>query len=376
MAYLDVTGLPLTGLDDQFGPAFSFSLERERGLSVLSDDGMLPSALVHAILGTGYFNGEVILNSRKIDPLPPKKRAVAVLGDVPGVIPGRTVRENIELAMKKSRAPVSLSEEVFLIDQMLSEGSLDGLADVKAKSLDHTGRTMLAALRLLIGGCDLMIIKRLPVPAFRSNGEPIWEPGFQLDALLELKNVLRDFRATWISTLTDSGCVHVLSDRVAIFSRNALIQEGSLRECLNAPANRLVADFLSFPRMNYKRIRIEYDGPFVMLRGGRYGFRVSEYIKRQLKSHEGEDVVIGIRPDDLNIRPYEIGDPTILNLARVTRVDSVPGGLVVRLDVEGDEWLALAGQNRTLYTGQLVELRPDPDRIYLFNPTNDSNILD
>src|SRR3990172_103988 len=99
MAYLDVTGLPLTGLDDQFGPAFSLSLERERGLSVLSDDGMLPSALVHAILGTGYFNGEVILNSRKIDPLPPKKRAVAMLGDVPGVIPGKTVRENIELAM-------------------------------------------------------------------------------------------------------------------------------------------------------------------------------------------------------------------------------------------------------------------------------------
>jgi len=376
MAYLDVTGLPLTGSDEQFSPAFSIALGKERGLSVLSDDGMLPTALVDAVRGTGRFRGEVVLNGKRIDPLPVKKRSVAVLGDVPGVIPGRTVRENLDLALKNSKRPASTSDEVFLVDQLLSEGTLAGLSDTKCGLLGDVARTLVAALRLLIDGCDLLIIQRLPVPGFRSNGSAVWEPGFHLDALLELKNILREFRTTWISTLTDSGCVHVLSDRLAIFSSGMLVQEGSLRECLNVPSSRLVADFLAFPRMNYMRARIESDGPFVLLRRGRYGFSVSEYIKRQLSTREGEEVVLGIHPSDLNLRPYEAGDPTVLNLARITRVDSVPGGLVIRLDAEGAEWLALAEHGRTLYTGQLVELRPDPDHVYLFHPHNGSNILD
>jgi multiple sugar transport system ATP-binding protein len=359
----------------EFGLTVNLELERLRGLSVLSDDGELPRVLADAITGRADFSGEIMLNGRRIDPMPARKRPVRVLGDVPGVIPGRTVRENLELALKKRALEVG--DEVFLVEQELQTGMLAGLGNMRAESLDPAASTILAAARILLVGCDLLLIQKLPVPPLRTRLEDdSWKPGMLLDALLELKDLLRRHRATWVSLLTDPACVHVLSDRVAVFAQGSIIQEGSLRECMNAPASRLVADFLAFPRMNYRTVRVERDGPFVLLRSGRYGFNVSEYVKRHLSSREGDSVVLGIRPEDLRVSAYETGDPTVINLAKVTRVDAIPGALIVRLDVEGDEWLAMVEPGRSVFTGQLVELRPDPDKIHLFHPINGASLLD
>ncbi len=375
MAYLEITGLPIGARSDEFGVSVGLELEKGRGLSVLSDDGALPQELADAVTGRARFSGEVILNGMRIDPMPPRKRSVAVLGEVPGVLPSRTVRENLELALRER--PTTVSEQVFLVEEELSDGMLAGLGDGRAGSLDDATRTILALTRILLAGCDLVLIRKLPVPGFaRTDREPSWRPGFHMDTLLELKSLLRRFRATWISLLTDPACVHVLSDRVAFFASGRMVQESSLRECLNAPASRMVADFLTFPRMNYRTVRIERDGPFVMLRSGRYSFRVSEYIKRQLVAREGENAVMGIRPEDLLIRAYETGDPTVMNLAKVTRVDAIPGALVARLDVEGDEWLAMTEPGRPVFTGQLIELRPDPDKVHIFSPSTGANLLD
>ncbi len=373
MAYLEITGLPMRGSGDGFDPAVNLSLEQGRGLSVLSDNGVLPRALSDALIGTGPFIGEIYLNGVRIDPIHPRKRSIRVLGKTSGIIPHATVRENMELALR-GRA-MTEGEAVMMVERELSEGALAGMADARAGSLDSSRRTILAATRALFAGCDLLLITSLPVPGGR-NEVRSWRPGSQLDALLDLKGLLRRLRATWISLLSDSSAVHVLSDRIAIFSGGTLTQEGGLRECISAPSSRLVADFLAFPRMNYRTVRVERDGPFIMMRSGRYGFHVSEFLKRAAASREGEEVVFGIRAEDLGLRPYEKGDPTVLNLAKVRRVDVMPGALIVYLDMEGDEWVALTEPDRPFFTGQLVELRPDPDKVHLFHAAHGSSLLD
>ncbi len=377
MAYFEITGLQTGSKGEDFGPTVSLELEKGRGLSILSDNESLPKLLSDAVEGKSRFSGEIILNGMRIDPIPSKKRAVHVLGGSPGIVPGRTVRQNLEAALASSKRSLSIGEEVFLVDQELETGSLAGTADLKAGNLDDVGRTVLAAVRILLSGTDLLLIQSLPCPSRGTReGNRTWNPGFQMDALLEIRNLLRRYRATWINFLSDPACVHILSDKLAIFSQSMMVQDGSLKECMTAPASRMVADFLSFPVMNYKRARVEQDGPFIMLRCGRYGFRVSEYIKRSVASREGQELVLGIQPDSLGIRTYETGDPTVLNLARITSVDNVPGGLIVRLDADGSDWVAHTEPGRALFTGQLVELRPDPDMIMLFHPHNGANLLD
>jgi multiple sugar transport system ATP-binding protein len=375
MAYFEITGLAIQSEPAEFGSTVALELEQGRGLTVLADNANLPNTLADAVTGKRNFSGEIILNNMRIDPMPQKNRKVAVLGDKPGIIPGRTVKENLESALKSGNP--ALSEEVFLIEQELTEGPLTGLGDMPALSLDEYGKTILAATRILMAGCDLMIIRKLPVPtSVGNNCVKFWNPGLQLDTLLSLKNLLRRFRATWINLLPDPACVQILSDKLAIFYQNQLIQDGSLRECINAPASRLVADFLAFPSMNYRKASVEVDGPYVMLRSGRYGFRVSEYARRHLLIKENEDIVLGIRPEDIGVRPYETGDPSAMNLAKIIRVDSIPGALIVRIDTEGVEWIALTEPGRALFTGQLIELRPNPDKIHLFHSHTGTNILD
>ena len=374
MAYLEITGIPLRAQESDFGPTVNLMLERGRGLSLLSSDGVLPGAVVDALTGYGRFTGEIFLNNRRIDPMPVRARAVKVLGDTPGIYPRLTVRENLELALR-DRA-VTDTESVFMVERELTESSLAGFDKVRAGMLDDTGRTILSAARILLTGCDLLAITGLPVPGQKYAVDMNWHPGLQLDALLELKGLLRRHKATWVSVLTDPACVQVLSDRVAVYAGGNLVQEGSLRECLNAPQSRMIADFLSFPKMNYKTVRVEFDGPFVMLRSGRYGFRVSEFAKRHLTVKQDDEIVLGLRPEDIGLRPYETGDPTVINLARVIRVDSLPGVQAVRLDLEGEEWVALTDSSKYISTGQLVELRPDPDRIHLFHPAHGGSLLD
>lgn len=374
MAYLEITGIPLRETPDGFGLTVNIELEKGRGMSVMSDDGIVPAKLADAIEGRADFSGEIILNGMRIDPMPAKARSIRTLGTGKGIVPGRTVKENLELALKGRQ--LSIGEEVFLVEQELSAGYLAGFADTRAGLLDRTTATILALERILLAGCDLVMIRKLPVGESTGEAECNWNPGTELDALLEIKNILRRHRATWISLLTDPAAVHILSDKAVIFSKGNLVQDGPFRECINAPASRLVADYLSFPKMNYRNVRIERDGPFVILRSGRYGFRVSEYIKRRLSSREGEDVVVGIRPEDLGLRAYETGDPSVMNLAKVIRVDAIPGGLVANLDCEGDIWVALTEPGRSIFTGQLIELRPDPDRIHLFHPATGVSLLD
>jgi ABC-type Fe3+/spermidine/putrescine transport system ATPase subunit len=374
MAYLEITGLPLRPTEGDFGPTVNLALERGRGLSVLSADGNPASLIADALTGYGDFSGEIILNERRIDPLPARNRPLKVLGDRPGILPRLTVRENLEAAAGERE--IDDAGEILSVERELTESPLAGLGDLRAGLLDDACRTILAGARALLMGCDLLLIEALPVPgAGKFNGRG-WHPGAQMDALLDLKSLLRRHRATWVSFVNDPAAVHILSDKVAIFSKDSLIQEGSLRECLNAPRTRLVADFLAFPRMNYKRVRIERDGPFVMLRTGRYGFSVSEYAKRHVVAREGEEAILGIKPEDVRIRAYETGDPTVMNLAKVVRVDSVPGSQVVRVDLEGEEWVSLVEAGRPIFTGQLVEIRPDPDRLHLFHADHGASLLD
>ena len=391
MAYFEITGLPLRASDSEFGVTVNLELEQGRGLSVLSDTGVLPMTLTDAVTGRGEFSGEIMLNGRRIDPLPSRARKISVLGTHPGIVPNRTVKENLSLALK-SVAPGMMRpgseisdlerpgddvEKIFLIEHELTDGPLAGFGEVMAGELDSVSRTLLALTRILLTKPDLVVIHGVPSPGFAGDkASRGFNPGLELDCLLEIKNLLRRYRATWISVLTDPACVLMLSDRLAIFAGGDLVQEGSLRECINAPGSRMVADFLAWPSINYKNMKIERDGPFVMLRSGRYGFTVSEYAKRQIGSREGEDAVVGIRPEDLHLRAYETGDPTVRNLAKVTSIDVVPGGQVVHIDADGADWVAMTESGRVMFTGQLVELRPNPDRIYLFHPVNGMSLLD
>ncbi len=373
MAYLEITGLPMKGPINGFEPTVNLSMEKGRGLTVLSSDGRLSMAVVDALVGKGTFLGEIYLNGMRIDQVHPRNRKIRLLGDIPGIIPTKTIRENMEYALLAQI--VTEGEVAMLVERELTEGPLAGLGESRASMLDSGGCTILAATRALFSGCDLLLVPNLPVPGGRRE-KKTYNPGIQLDTLLDLKSLFRRLKATWISLLVDPMAVHILSDRVAVFSGGSLVQEGGLRECINAPASRMVADFLSFPRINYRQVTVERDGPYLMLRSGRYGFHVSEYIKRALNAREGDKVILGVRPEDLGIRPFETGDPTVLNLAKVMGVDVLPSNLVVRLDLEGDQWFAMIEPNRPFHTGQLVELRPDPDRIHLFHPLHGVNLLD
>lgn len=374
MAYFEITGVPLRPADPGFSPTVNLLLEKGRGLSIISDDGEIPSAIIRALTRRSNFVGEIFLNSRRIDPVPVRSRPIKVIGNGPGYNPNRTIRQNFESIL--SGTSFTDGEAIMLIERELSQGPLAGFGDEPSKSLDSNGRTILAATCALMSGCELLIISGLPVMNGKKEKFVTWRPGYQLDGLLDLKNLLKRFRATWISTLTDAACVQVLSDHLAIFSGGNLIQEGSLRECMNAPNSRLVADYLAFPKMNYRKCRVERDGPFFILHSGRFGFRVSDFIKRQLAHREGDELIMGVRPEDLNIRGYQTGDPTVLNLARVLRVDTLPGIQLAWLDVEGQDWVAICDPIQAVFSGQLIELRPDPERIHIFHPINNTSLLD
>jgi len=374
MAYFEITGLPLQRGEGEETPSVSLTLEKGRGLSILSTDGRLPQLLIDILKGKTTFSGEIILNDKHIEKLPGSSRNIKVIGDEPGFVPHLTVRENLDLALENQ--PLTAVEADLVIEKELSQCMLAGLGDVRADSIDAGARTILAIERALLTGCELLLITHLPVPFEKRKEPPTWRPGYLLDTLLDIKTILRRHKATWISTLTDPACVHILSDRVAIYTQNRLLQEGSLRECLTAPASRVVADFLAFPKMNYKKARIERDGPFIILRTGRYGFKVGEYIKRLIAPREGQEVILGVKPEDLFLRPYETGDPTAMNLARVAQIDSIPGALIVKVDADGAEWISLTEPGKLVFTGQLVELRPDPDKIHLFHPLHGASILD
>lgn len=279
-------GLVLKDVSKSFGNTtvlrdVSLGLDEGELLVLLGPSGCGKSTLLRLIAGLEELDqGEIYIDSRRVDHLRPRERDVALVFQDYSLYPHMTVAKNLAFPLRVSGVARSdVQSRVQDVAEML------GLSEkLKAKPAKLSGgqRQRVALGRAIIRKPSLFLFD---------------EPLSNLDADLrgrmrrEIVRLQKELGTTTIHVTHDQAEALTMGDRVALLHEGKIVQIGSPEELYHDPVNLFVAEFIGYPKINMLDTKIERH---VLIPFG------LPMINQPLHK---EKVLVGIRPEQIHIAP-------------------------------------------------------------------------
>ncbi len=290
-------------------------------------------------------DGELRIDGRVVNDLPPKARDVAMVFQSYALYPHMTVAENMAFGLKLQKVPKAENEE--RVRSVAERLELTPLLDRKPKQMSGGQRQRVAMGRA--------IVRRPRVFLF---DEPLsnLDAKLRLQMRVELGKLHRALGATSLYVTHDQVEAMTLADRIILLSAGEVQQIGAPLELYERPANVFVATFLGSPAMNLFPAVVE---------GGRAkgaGFEVPA-------AGASGEVTVGVRPEHLRIG--EAGDGTLS--ARVDLIEPMGSESYVYCSV-ADQVVVAKTDQRPPRPGETIHLRFDSDRLHFFDAVTQKRI--
>ncbi len=235
--------------------------------------------------------GEIRIGDRVVNQLASRDRDIAMVFQSYALYPHLSVYENIAFSLRLRK------ERKDEIDRRVREAArildLEPFLDKKPRALSGGQRQRVAMGRAIV---------RQPA-AFLMD-----EPLSNLDAKLrvqmraEISKLQRDLGVTTIYVTHDQVEAMTMGDRVAVMRRGELQQVAPPQELYDRPVNLFVGGFIGSPAMNLMEATLERaDGGLAAVLGSQRIRLDDEFVAARpaLEEYEGRQVVIGIRPEQL-----------------------------------------------------------------------------
>ncbi|TDC97592.1 ATP-binding cassette domain-containing protein [Actinomadura sp. 7K507] len=281
------------------------SLEIEEGefFVLVGPSGCGKSTLLRLLAGLERpSSGAVRMGGDDVTALDPRRRDVAMVFQNYAIYPHMTVRANLGYGLKVRGT---------------GKGEIDARVDEVADLLGL--RELLGRRPATLSGGQLQRVAMGRAIARRPRAYLMDEPLSNLDAKLrvsmraELEQLHRRLGVTTVYVTHDQVEAMTLGSRVAVLRGGELQQVAAPQELYARPANAFVAAFIGSPAMNFAVGTVRGD----TLEFG--GFTLTPPAGHRPPVGDGEQVLVGIRPEDL--RPEAAPDDWILGVECTVRQD-------------------------------------------------------
>ncbi len=235
--------------------------------------------------------GEISIGDRVVNDVSSRDRDIAMVFQSYALYPHLTVYDNIAFSLRLRK------EKKAEIDKRVREAAgildLEPLLDRKPRALSGGQRQRVAMGRAIV---------RKPA-AFLMD-----EPLSNLDAKLrvqmraEISKLQRSIGVTTIYVTHDQVEAMTMGDRVAVMRKGQLQQVAPPQELYDRPLNLFVGGFIGSPAMNLVEAKLEREGDGLAAVLGATRLKLDDHIvskRPALRSFEGKQVVVGIRPEHL-----------------------------------------------------------------------------
>ena len=177
--------------------------------------------------------GEIWIQGRRIDTLPPHKRPVNTVFQSYALFPHMNVFENVRFGLKMDRVP--RDQSTARVQEALRLVGLEDFGDRMPSQLSGGQQQRVAVARALV--------KR---PAVLLLDEPLGALDLKLRQRLqiELAQIHRDVGTTFVYVTHDQEEAMSMADRIAVMSDGRIEHLGTPEEVYRRPASRFVADFI------------------------------------------------------------------------------------------------------------------------------------
>ena len=272
---------------------FNLDIADKEFIVLVGPSGCGKSTTLRMIAGLEEISeGEVIIDGRVVNDVPPKDRDIAMVFQNYALYPHMTVYENMAFSLKLKKVDKkTIDEKVREAAEILD---ITQYLDRKPKALSGDQRQRVAIGRAIVREPKVFLMD---------------EPLSNLDAKLrnqmraEIIKLRQRINTTFIYVTHDQTEAMTLGDRIVIMRDGFIQQIGTPQEVFNHPANLFVAGFIGTPQMNFFDAELKKTGDkySVVLYGTE--FPISEEKQASLRAHSAEagPVVLGVRPEHITL---------------------------------------------------------------------------
>ncbi len=408
-----------TQLPAQYGNNIDVSPERAENINVLrrinltiadgefmvlvGPSGCGKSTLLRLIAGLeAMTGGNILVGDRLINDLPPKERDIAMVFQNYALYPHMTVYDNIAFGLRRrggERAGEAgeageaggevTSSSPYL--RMWAENAFVGMTRSLPKGLRYVSDKEREVHQQVRNVAQLLqidtLLNRLPKQlsggqrqrvalgrAIARNPQVFLmdEPLSNLDAKLraetraQIVKLQRQLGTTTIYATHDQTEAMTMGDRIAIMSEGKIQQVASPLELYNRPANRFVAEFIGSPPMNF--IPVKFHAP-MLITHSQFRLTLSESWGSALKKYDGQTLILGIRPEHLNVSmPATKNLPVQVDLVENLGNDSFVAVKLTEPENTVNNLQVRVPPDRLVSIGEQLWLSLNQDKIHFFDP--------
>jgi multiple sugar transport system ATP-binding protein len=289
-----VASLELKGIRKSFGSTpvldnVDLVVEGREFVAFLGPSGSGKSTLLRIIAGLeSADSGEVWLEGRRIDRLPPGDRGVAMVFQHYALYPHMSVRENMAFGLRNARVPQAEIER--RIGKAAHVLEIEPLLERKPGEMSGGQRQRVAIGRALVKEPKLFLLD---------------EPLSNLDAALrlrtrvELAQLKQKVDAAVIMVTHDQAEAMTLADRIVVMNDRRIQQVGPPMEIYSRPANTFVAQFVGSPARSLAPVQlVDGEAEFATVKLGD-GSLIETRVPRTALA-PGE-LRIGLRPEAVRV---------------------------------------------------------------------------
>jgi iron(III) transport system ATP-binding protein len=287
--YLDLIELskifPGRGGEGQVMAVDDVSLTIQKGelVTLLGPSGCGKTTTLRMIAGFEFpTRGEIFLDGKNIDKLPPHRRDMSMVFQSYAIFPHLNVYENIAYGLRVAR--VSKDEITRRVSEVLALVELSGYEKRAPNQLSGGQQQRVALARALIMEPKVLLMD---------------EPLSNLDAKLreqmrtEIRRIQKFLGITSVYVTHDQVEAMTISDRIVVMNEGRIEQVGTPTETYRFPRSRFVADFIGRANFIPGRVLGQQNG---RLKLEMMGVNLS-VIAAEDRYESGAEVTVVVRPE-------------------------------------------------------------------------------
>jgi ABC-type sugar transport system ATPase subunit len=342
----------------------SFKCRADEFVVILGPSGAGKTSTLKMVAGLeAITGGEILLDGRCVNEIPPGERGVAMVFESYALYPHFTVFENLAFPLQSKAFRLTGAEIKTRVQETAELLQIAPLLERKPAELSGGQKQRVSLGRALVRKAGLLLMD---------------EPLSHLDANLrhhmrrELKKMHAARQSTVLYVTHDYLEALALADLLVVLDRGMIRQIGTPAEVYQSPADTFVASLLGHPKINLIPAKIKSSGADtarLVLESGAGLLAVPDTFLSVL--HGQTEVIVGIRPQHL--RPAEEG---IENgwCGEVYVNENLGYRNLVEIKI-GPERLHVLCRNANCAIGERICVVPPETRILLFDKATGRNLM-
>jgi len=349
---------------------FTLDIEDKEFIVLVGPSGCGKSTTLRMVAGLEEISdGELYIADKLVNDVAPKDRDIAMVFQNYALYPHMTVYDNMAFGLKLRKTPkAEIDKRVHEAAKILD---IEHLLSRKPKALSGGQRQRVALGRAIVREPKVFLMD---------------EPLSNLDAKLrvamrtEITKLHQRLQTTFIYVTHDQTEALTMGTRIVVMKDGFIQQVDTPQNLYDYPVNLFVAGFIGSPQMNFFDVQLvrESDGVYATFGNNKVLLPNSKVAKFVDEGCIGKEVIMGIRPENLNDSPefVQANPKTTIDVdVEVVEMLGSETYLYVKTSGKDDNVIARVDPRTVSRSGDKVKLCLEAEHLHFFDKETESTLL-